>query len=296
VARAVEAPQFALLDSAAERIREMAKWLLAAFGAVGVVVVAGVALSDLGDIADPSARWSAVGAAILALVGVVTAVLAAGSIVTRSFVTLTDVAADTKSPVTDEVLLTGLDNAEALKDEYVKALRLHRESADALFRHASTRPAAGVTQDDHNAWSDVLSERADAAAARVTFYDGIVRVLLSRQSFLNVSRAYEKAKLGMAAGAIVSVVGILLFVFATTEPDGAPVVGTTPAGVVVSIRPRGEGAAHAALGERCDLRKLMGTAIATEGDRILVAVPKSASCRSAILRLSPAQAVVRHSD
>jgi hypothetical protein len=318
----------ASLETATNRIREAAKWLLAAFGAVGVVLVAGVALSDMSNVTEDPGRLLGAGLSVaMAVLGVVVAILAAGSIVTKSFVTLEDLATDEKireaaasdevasqgrwrlatiirrralsAPVTDPLMLGGFDDVQSLWKSYSEALRASHEALRSLYEHQGQDLLSSSAQKDgdiiaqYDSRSALLVRKAKAAANLVRFHDEVCAPLLARQSFVQVRAAYQRAKKGMGVGATVAVFGVLSFVALTSQPASAPVVGETPTQVVINLR--GEQQEYLdALGRTCDLRTpVHGTAIATEGNTIVVAVPSTEDCREAILRLPPEDAVIR---
>lgn len=159
------------LETATNRIRDTAKWLLTAFGAVGVVLVAGVALRDMARVTeDPVRLMSACLSIAVAVSGVIIAILSAGSVVTKSFVTIDDLATEeklrkeanvTSAPsegaihgmlrtmlrnrlarkrrtslsVTDPLLLGGFDDVGSLWQSYSEALRVNREALCSLYEH-----------------------------------------------------------------------------------------------------------------------------------------------------------------
>jgi hypothetical protein len=73
--------------SDADRIRTTAKWLIATFGAVGGVLIAGLQLSDIGDLPEEDRLLPTAGA-IVGVLGVVIAVAAAGSVLVAGRVNL----------------------------------------------------------------------------------------------------------------------------------------------------------------------------------------------------------------
>ena len=79
--------------SGANRLRETAKWLIAAFAAVGTILVAGSQLSDLGSIQD-GRLLVAFGAAAVALAGVVLAIGATATVLTPVETVLSAIAED----------------------------------------------------------------------------------------------------------------------------------------------------------------------------------------------------------
>lgn len=295
-----ERPSKSSLETAADRIRESSKWLLAAFGAVGVVVVAGVALSDLSKVADFWTLGAAAGCMLLALVGVFIAILAAGEVVTKGLVTLDDLVEEQAGKKLDKAFLAGL-SVDEFKTKYVDAITIQRNLVDEFYAHlenAGKADTGGESVKQYEQKTILMQTRAAAATRRAAVYTDLLRPLLIHQSYVLVKEAYEHAKRKMAAGALIAAAGVLLFVTLTstaTENSG-PVVGDVPVQVVAEIR-MGQHARIAELvGDSCDLKKIIGSAIATEGNVTVIAIPGSADCRQQILRLSPEDALIRRKD
>lgn len=273
------------LAGAGDRIREASKWLLTAFGAVGVVVVAGVALGDVGRVA-PSDRWLAVTCVAVAVIGVGIAILAAGSVLTQGFVTLEEAA--TANEVKDPALLAGLPNVAELRRRYLTSLTQSRESAEALYTHLGGDATAPNFADTTKA----LTKKAESATAMATYYDDQVHQVLTRQNYAKVAAAYDGARIRMALGTGLAVVGILGFVLVTASPAQSPVVGKVPVAVTVTVDPIAQDRVHALLGAQCELTDLPGTAIATEGEAVVVAFAKHSDCAEGLVRFAPGEATV----
>jgi hypothetical protein len=277
------------LASAADRIRDSAKWLLAAFGAAGAAVVAGVSLSDLGDV-DGRDLWWAACAVVVALIGVAIAIVAAGSVVTRSFVTLRDVVDhEAKGHVRhlqDPILLQGFSTVKDLADAYESALKRYREAAVAHAESAATGDQAKV---------DATELQALAALEEARVYSPVATALQERHSYLQVREAYQRSRLWMAAGAVLAIVGLVAFVAIVTRPedDEAPVVGEGPLPVTVAIRAERADTFSRVFGPGCDTQNLTGTAVATEGDSIVVVIDETDTCGRALVTLGADDAVVR---
>src|SRR5262245_48577029 len=81
------------LDKAADRLRDSAKWLLAAFGAVAVVIFAGLTVADLGELDGdtPGYRLAiAIAGSTAAIVGIVAALSRAMQLAGASTTSLED--------------------------------------------------------------------------------------------------------------------------------------------------------------------------------------------------------------
>jgi hypothetical protein len=274
------------LAAGAERIRESAKWLLAAFGAVGAVVVGGVALSDLGKVDGPARGWAVV-LVVVSLTGVAIAILAAGSIVTQSYMTLDEIVRE--HVVSDPVLLVGSVSIAQMRDDYVAAITRNRLTAAAYFD--AEDPSIGLPPPE--TIIQAKQQRAQAAANRVTFYERITLPVLERSSFEKLKDGYDKARWGMGAGAILAVGGIVGYVAIVSGAAAkAKVVGDVPVRVSISVLPTRTDFFKHTLGATCDVSKLGGTAIANDGDRVVVVTDKTSTCSRELLVLSPDDAAV----
>jgi len=126
------------LGKAADRIRESAKWLVASFAAVGALLIAGLQIADIGSLTDERLAWAIVGI-IVGVLGVVVAIAAASSVVTKSFVTLKGLAAqsDEKDPLKcingDKVLLGGFESVAEVRDAYEEAASKRVEALKAYY-------------------------------------------------------------------------------------------------------------------------------------------------------------------
>lgn len=96
----------------------------------------------------------------------------------------------------------------------------------------------------------------------------------------------------MALGTGLAVVGILGFVLVTASPAQSPVVGKVPVAVTVTVDPIAQDRVHALLGAQCELTDLPGTAIATEGEAVVVAFAKHSDCAEGLVRFAPGEATV----
>jgi hypothetical protein len=266
--------------AAADRIRDSAKWLIATFGAVGAAVFAGIALSDLGRVSDVRLFVVAVGFAVIAALGVILAIVAAGRVVTESYVTLSTIK-DFDNKDTD--MLAGLSVSE-----------FHRDWAEA--REQSRKAQEGLNAAYLNSKSGVpaeLTRKLAAAESQRRLLEALAKPFLVQKSFERVRDAYVRARLTIGVGVLVTFVGIIGFVAITQHAaPRVPVVGTVPAQVRAEIKKDAWDKYRGVLGADCDLSALSGTAIGTHGDVVVVAVPSSGTCNEALLNLGPAEAAV----
>ena len=269
----------ASFTAAADRIRDSAKWLVATFGAVGAVVFAGIALSDLGHVSDGRLFMAAIGFAVAAALGVIVAIVAAGKVVTQSYVTLSTIGDSGDN--TD--MLAGLSVSKF--HQAWAAARAESRTAQEQFNASYLNSTSGVPAE--------LSRRLAAAESRRSLLEALAEPFLAQKSFEAVRDAYLRARIKIGAGALLTFVGIIGFVAITQHvPPRLPVVGTVPVQVRVEIKKDARDRYQRVLGADCDLSALSGTAIGTHGDVVVVAVPSSGTCNEALLNLAPAAAAV----
>lgn len=213
-------PQFA---DAIQRIRETAKWLIAAFAAVGAALTASIPLTALGTAHGERLAIAIIGAA-LALVGIVVAILTVARVLTPVSVTLPEldqlIGADV---IADDSLLLGVaPSLTALSQQYkenLKAsqqaeLKYHEGLRDGLNQHAL----------------DPLRLRKDFHDFRDRQLNQVLRNLRGLALYRLVATRFANARWGVITGAVLVLAGVLLFSYGTgaggvksrTDPRGKP--------------------------------------------------------------------------
>jgi hypothetical protein len=246
-------PAYAAIDSA----RELAKWLIVAFGAIGATIVAGSQLSEMGEI-DGWRLFGAFAGLVLGLVGVAIAIWYAAKVLTPSDLTLAQLArSEANSP----------------------AGKLVREDPDVLLGHGNTIVQLQSNRKDaiereSSAWSAYEADKADAelkqraidAQADRRLVDDAVQQFLPMALYAQVEQTLKTAIRVMFAGAVVAAAGIGLFAWAAhpAESEGtpAPVVAKDPSEVVVRLTNDGRAQLADRLGKGCDLDAVHALAVA----------------------------------
>jgi hypothetical protein len=128
-AAAAAAPRFEAQLKAAESIRETAKWLVAIFGAIAGVLIAGTQLSSLGSIeGEPLRLGLGLGSAFLALLGVTLSVWFLLSVMLPSSATLSD---SNDFDERHQEAFRGYATSRAeLREKYLDALRNRRDNLE----------------------------------------------------------------------------------------------------------------------------------------------------------------------
>jgi hypothetical protein len=274
------------LGQAAERIRESAKWLIATFGAVGAILVAGLQLSQIGHLSGEGNRlgWAVLALAV-ALLGVVLAIGAASSVVMKSFVSLKSLSeaapgSDEKKPVEGDIgLLGGYETVEGLKEAYDSAITSRRQAFEEYFKNTGDTAKRDAAQ-AADQWAVLLGQAQTHA--------------VDRASFSLVRSAYRRARWLILLGALLAAAGIALFGWAANPPDTAavPVVVHTPTEVIAHIDPEDRPPLQAVLGSKCDLSALDAVAVGEQGETYHLASVQTENCTVASFDMTPKMGTV----
>lgn len=243
---------------AIERYRDLAKYLVGIFAAVGGLLVAGTQLSSLGQLSwdDDRARlMTAVIALALALVAVILVLGRAVSILRPLELALADVADESGPRTAIEARPTLLGGARDVKT--VAALvDPNNEAVDAAARARWSAVAAGIVE---------------------------------YAAYREMQRRFDVARMAMLAYAVLAAAAIALFAWAANPPDDPAdaVVAPAAAQVQVALTDAGREAFAGALGARCVKRPLAALVVGgTRREPLLVALPR-AGCAPAQFTLPP---------
>ena len=271
-------------DAAVVQIREVVKWLIGGFAAVGVALAAGSQLADLGSV-----EGLRLAVAIVSVVAVLAGIAGAIFFATRVLV---------PKPISLKQLIT-----EASTSEIGKAVV---DDPDLLLGHgksipdfAEKRQAVLVEEDaawkayeegDKDAKPALLPrvKKAEAARKRV---DGAMNWLISYARYLQVSKLFRDSLVAMFVAAAVAAAGIGGFAWAAHPEDkedvATPVVERTPAAVVVDLSPEGEESLGDDLGEECNTNKLEAIAVSGSSEALEVVTIPSDTCELDRFVLTP---------
>ncbi|TCC32645.1 hypothetical protein E0H75_42655 [Kribbella capetownensis] len=236
--------------SAADRIRETAKWLTVSLAAIAGVLVAGSQLSDLGSLDSHSHRLY-LAIAALAVAGLATAAILMANVwvATTPAHTLTFLASSKRKPsgvtaiLKDTVFLGGLTTVESLKTEYEKALQEQQDAYNGIADPALITPAE--------------VSRISTANARATGLNQITIGLLSSVAYAWIAFRWRRAAAVLLVAGLVAAASIATFAWAATPPASAKESAATPAQVdsptpvTITLTPAGQQALKTAIGN-CD--------------------------------------------
>jgi hypothetical protein len=243
------------LATSASTIRETAKWLITAFAAIGVVLIAGSQLSNIGNVKKASTLLLAISSVVFSLIGIGIAIWFSVNVMTPGLLTLSElVNGKRKKPRTywDNLRLKDVrdwinnDNKEILKravnvkdlrDQYSKHLDLRYSTLNEL--KADPR---GPNRDKY-----------DLAEAESQELDNIVHQVLAIASYEDLRRYFRATRKFIFAGGLIAAIGVLGFsltVKQTPEKEHFQL----PTIVQVSLFEEGKIFLAKELGENCFLR------------------------------------------
>lgn len=258
-----------------EQLRLTARWLIAGFAAVGVTLLAGIQLSDVGKARPIEA--AAIGFA-LGIVGAVGASWAASSVLRPESLTTADLATKKaagplrRAIEADPGLLEGKVGTLAQLNSEI--IRVRAEADVAWDRPGADRPesaernAALNAEDKLIALQDLATRLADYAL------------------YLDTARRFDNARNAIVVAVIACATGIGLFAWSTSRPGPSPSPRRADL-VTVRLNSDARESMRAALGTKCDRRAVAAVRVGgTDNDPEVVTIP-GLGCRASRFVVSP---------
>lgn len=260
-------------DAAVIQIREVVKWLIGAFAAVGVALAAGSQLSEIGHI-DGLRLVVASAGLFLVLAGIVVAIFCATRVLIPQAISLKELAsAKEHAKVRDAIaadpsLLLG--HGSTIAD-------LERERDEAIAREDEAWTAFENKEDKTQ---QALAEKSSDARKRV---DEAMRWLFSFARYTEVSSLFRQTLWVMTGAAVVAAIGITAFAWAAHPEDKAEkssigIVAKAPAQVEIHLTAVGRETLGDDLGKKCDTTKLSALALAGSDAALEVVTVPTSSC------------------
>jgi hypothetical protein len=299
------------LGTAADRIRDSAKWLLGSFAAVGAILAAGLQLANIGNLngQDQSRLVAALVGVAVTVIAIVVAIWQAGRVAAVSYVSLgllstPDYSEERAEIETDKALILEGENLGQFSQRAFAAAAA-ANSAFETYQQAETavelaqanhpmppgpnaiEPAEVVeakrVRDEKAAASEEAYQRAQHFAKR---RDSILEVA----SFLRVRNAYNKARNFMAAAAVAAAAGIVAFAWGANPPhplSSGELLPATPSDVTVVFSKPVPASVTQVLGPNCDFSNVAAIAMTVTGDTYQVATLKTDTCQAVFLSIPP---------
>lgn len=239
--------EVAAWDSAGEKLREVTKWIAAAFGALGALLIGTAPLSGLGRMEFLSLPFVlAAAAGVLALGSVAYIVWTATAFLAPSTVTSEDV----KHHADLEALRKQVEaDATSYLGTWGPSVGHFFEALDAEYRLLAAAGEKVVTTRDA-AEKEQWRKAAKGLGARVEAMGKVSARLLAVARFHDLSKRFRTARTRMFRAAALTVLGISVFVVTVgSAGDSSGAATTIPARIVLTEE--GQGTAGALLGESC---------------------------------------------
>ena len=260
-------------DAAVVQIREVVKWLIGAFAAVGVALAAGSQLSEIGHIDDLRLVVAFLGV-FLVLVGIVVAIFCATRVLIPQAISLKElVSAKAHAEVRDAIaadpsLLLGHGSTVA---------DLEQERDAAIVKEDEAWTAFEAKEDDKAL--QALAEKSSDARKRV---DEAMRWLFSFARYTEVSSLFRQTLWVMTGAAVVAAIGITAFAWAAhpedKKKDSAAVVAKAPVQVQIHLSASGRETLGDDLGDKCGTAKLSAVALAGNAEALDVVTVPTTTC------------------
>jgi hypothetical protein len=253
------------LAASAQRIRDTAKWLIAAFAAVGAILIAGLQLKDLGQLDGIDAVLAAVGA-VLGIAGVVVVLFCASAILAAGRVPMTDLTGTSarRPDITERLerspnLFQPFDSIEQFNQELSERWRTQAQAF--LEYNDETKPDEARR---------AARDRYMVAGRFLRQFNPLNRRLLATAEYENVRSRWDGNRAWIVVGVVVAAIGAGLFAY-TSQPgeDPAteePAVPATPARGFLHLTEAGQDEFAEILGQDCPTRNLPVLALGRSED------------------------------
>jgi hypothetical protein len=284
-------------DSAADRLRESARWLVIASGGAATVVFAGVSLAGIGELepSDPGYRLQiAVGGALVAVIGALAALGIAMRLASASSVSLSDLSG-TRQRGWRRVV-----RDELCQDPLLAYWRERPGSETAIERFAASYARAYADWvKKHEAWLNDEEPNpdtrfVDASARRLLRVQSFAAPILSSASYLRLRHHFRWAALQIPLALVLAGMGGIAVAWAANP---APTEASTrPPFVLADIDEDVKAGVKDDLGQRCEydldeLPAVLASDLSEELATIITA--PTPECRPLRLKLAPSRLQVQ---
>lgn len=274
------------LDAAVVQIREVAKWLIGAFAAVGVALAAGSQVAEVGDLDGIRliVAFAAVGVIVVCIavaIGFATDVLTPRSVGLDQLVDEEEGSDVGKRIAEEPSLLRGHGST-------IAEFAANRQAAVDAENDAWERYQAAPKGDEKQALAPEV-RRAEAERKRI---DEALDWLLSFGLYTEVAALFKRARWAMLGAALVAALGIVGFAWAAhpeseEEASSTPAVAKAPAEVTVELNAEGMEALADDLGAACDTEALPAIAVAGDAEALQVVTVPGDDCELHRFVLTP---------
>jgi hypothetical protein len=215
------------LGPAADRLRESARWLVIAFGAVAAVVFAGIGIAGFGSVdpdTAPTQFWFALVGACCALLGVLAALLVAMSLAAASSLSIAELLPEPPAHGSMRAVRTALE-ADPILAPWDK---------DIGKFVADVGQAASDYDAKMKSWVTSTTLQADPAfanraSARLSSLNRVQTIVMDTASYLRLRSHFAAARWWILGFLVTATAGAIAFVLATgaAANESVPVKAST---------------------------------------------------------------------
>jgi hypothetical protein len=275
------------LADSAERVRTTAKWLVGTFGAIAGALVAGLQISDIGELTGTNRVIATVGV-LVALAAVLLIVTLASIVLARGRVALSDLA-DESDHGRKRRLVAELNRSPALYAPY----RTVSEFANAVSSQWIKQATSWLTKEtttDAGARSE--AEREFAETKKIL--PGLNRIdarLMATARAEDVKLTFDRVRLWIAALGVVAALGAGTFAYVNTVPDqeeeAPPALAQRPVAAIADLTEGGQEKFEGALGSSCDFDHVPVMVLSSSDDGWEVVSLAGRGCEASRVMVSP---------
>jgi hypothetical protein len=276
------------VGKAIEQTRSTAKWIIAAFAAVGASLIAGLQLTGLGKLDDLDLAIAIAGLA-LALASVVVAVLMVARVLAPPVVLLDEVEKQIGGLVSrDETLLRGqAEDLSTLLTRYKAAYKNYVKlwnDAEANQGDTAKLAAAQASTPELERFEDTINS--------------LRRLALSQK----VKALFQSMLVPLILAVLGTTLGVAAYAYATNQPEDtanvpphtSKAVGQTPVGVRLRLSRSERALLAPQLGRGCAGQRLWGLAIGGRPVALDVVTLPTPRCRSVRVVITPKAGILVH--
>lgn len=288
-APAKEAAQTEGFGGSADKVREAAKWIVAAFGALGAALIASLSLSNLGSLSGGDLGLALLGF-VIGLAGTAIVIGSVSRVLTVSLASLSELSGSTVDSRAvallekNEAMLGGFESPEKLATTHLHAQKRRVDAYEKMLQ-ASDKP----TYDSNDRVFQVASRELELTSP-------VVERVLGLVALDQLLRRYGEALKLTALGVSIAALGVALFAYyghgpePNVEPQAA--VADAPVVAVVDLNETGVQTFGDMLGKSCELDHLQVLALDSTGDSTDVVVLPGTGCEVRRLTVTPNMGII----
>ncbi|HEX6152473.1 MAG TPA: hypothetical protein VFZ19_03020 [Solirubrobacterales bacterium] len=262
-------------DAAVVQIREVTKWLIGGFAAVGVALAAGSQLSEIGHLEDGRLVAAGIGVG-LTLVGIVVAIVYATKVMTPRPVGLDELVAGESASATGKRIK---EEPDLLMGYGTSIAEFQEKRREAIAEAEKAWERYEGSEDDEKLRAQAMRTQEDKARINAA-----MQWLFSFARYTETERLFKRSLRVMMAAAAIAALGIVTFAWAAhpeaeeAKASAPAVVAQAPALVEVDLGPEGIEAYADDLGGKCDLDALKAIAVGGSAEAPEVVTVPTEAC------------------